>query len=178
MSTGVSGLVKIDLQLLEKQQPNLNLPAGYMPHNFNFSEVLVSGSSGDAKISVVYSGRFNLTGSTALDLRGSLASVMDSGQTNDFNLINGLLIRSLTETSGAFSVVGGGNTAPISTFVSNHGGSVMSGSGGITLLHGGLIYLHSPYNGYTTVSTTADRLNISASAPTEIELRIYGRASQ
>lgn len=178
MATGVTSKSHTVISTLETNQAttlNIGQP-GQKRHSVDYTRIFRSGSSGTHTIQFVYSDYTDLTGSISLNLR-SLTSKLDTS-TIGFPNLTRLYVRSETETSGAYVGVGGKASAAngIGTLL-DAGAGVQSGSSfNIVCGAGGHIDLCNPFNGYTTITTTAASLTLSASQPQRVYYQLEGRA--
>jgi hypothetical protein len=141
----------------------------FVEHVFSIVQDYEQGT-GANKIDCVYSNRNTaLSGGAPLDLRGSLASVLD-GSTVSFPIVVGVFVKNLSSTPGEFITIGGGSN-PFISWLSATGDGVKVGPGGS-------FQLFSPIDGYATTAGTADILQLTEGAGTPgVEVMIVGRQS-
>lgn len=138
-------------------------------HMFDFFQSYENGT-GSNKIDAVYSSpSTSISGATDVDLRASLASVLD-GSTVSFPIVCGVFIKNLSTTSGQYITVGAATT-PWITWLGASGDAVRVGPGGF-------FALWSPVDGYATTAGTADILTLTpATGSPSYALMILGRSA-
>ena len=138
-------------------------------HQFDFFTSYENGT-GANKINAVYSSPATaISGATDVDLRASLASVLD-GSTVSFPIVVGVFIKNLSTTTGQYITVGAA-TNPWITWLGASGDAVRVGPGGI-------FALTSPVDGYATTSGTGDILTLTpATGSPSYSMLIIGRSA-
>ena len=165
----VSGTVRLTVDAYERIVGDLGPVQAR--HTIDFSKVLASGTAAD-QADLVWSDTRTLTGAEDLDLRGVLASAMNSAIA--FVKITGIVIRNKTTTAGYFLNVGGDAAAP--AYVGLFGAAADR----IKVQPGGAFAWYAPQaaDTMTTTAATADILQVDAGANTIVyEIVIIGRTA-
>lgn len=139
-------------------------------HVFDYQATYPNGA-GAGNVGAVYSARASIVNGAPLDidLRGSLASVLD-GSTVTFPIVTGIFIKNLSTTAGQYLLMGAGS-APFIDWLIATGDGIKIGPGGFSALY-------TPIDGYATTATTADILRLAAATGTvSTDILIVGRAS-
>jgi hypothetical protein len=138
----------------------------YYDHVFE-QIVQYANGTGSNKVDSVFSARF--TGTQAIDLRGSLTSVLDGSVVN-FPIVTGIFLANLSVTTGESLTIGGGSNPFISWLIATGDGLKCGPSG--------MFVLTSPIDGYATTAATADILTVTAAAGSpQWDVMIVGRQS-
>jgi hypothetical protein len=135
-------------------------------HVYEFVSQFNNGT-GSNKVDSVFSGRF--TGTQAIDLRGSLTSVLDGSVVN-FPIVCGVFLNNLSTTTLESLTIGGGSN-PWITWLIATGDGLKCGPSGTWILF-------SPIDGYATTAGTGDILTVTAAAGSPTwDVMIVGRQS-
>lgn len=125
--------------------------------------------TGSNKVNAVYSKEEHALSATDLDLRGTLASVLD-GSAVTFPIVTGIFFKNLSTTTGQYVTIGG-STNPFITWLAATGDGIRVGPGGFFMLW-------APLDGYATTSGTADILTFTPATGTPTcSYMILGRSS-
>lgn len=142
--------------------------ASQLIHQLTFGGEYANGT-GASQSDVVFSGSASISTATALDVRGSLNSVL-TGDAANFVELTALVLKNNSSTAGQYVTVGAGSN-PVSSLWAASGDAAIVGPGG-------LLVLTSPIDGYATSAGTADTITLTPATGTiSVDYILVGRSA-
>lgn len=169
MATDLKFVLDLDARATERETGiAVGAVSSQLIHQVVFAGDYANGTAASQN-DVVFSGSASISTATALDVRGSLSSVL-TGDAANFVELTALVLKNNSSTAGQYVSVGGGSN-PVTSLWDASGDAARVGPGG-------LLVLTSPIDGFATTAGTADTITLTPATGTiSVDYLLVGRSA-